>query len=54
MYELDKIKNKNILIKKLIQDKIKIINRIKNNNYIETNDYVVDDIIKYKLHQPKR
>ena len=49
IYELEKIKNKNILIKKLIQEKIKIINQIKNNNYIETNDYVEGDIIKYKL-----
>jgi len=53
MYELQKIKNKNIEIKKLIRMKDILINQIKNNNnqnnFIETNDYVVGDIIKYKL-----
>ena len=46
MYELQKIK-------KLIRMKDILINQIKNNNnqnnFIETNDYVVGNIIKYKL-----
>jgi hypothetical protein len=49
MYELEKIKNKNKLIKHLLRMKEKLINQINNNNFIETNDYVVGDIIKYKL-----
>jgi hypothetical protein len=49
MYELEKNKNKNKLIKHLLRMKEKLINQINNNNFIETNDYVVGDIIKYKL-----